>query len=158
MPLQGDASSVTGHLDLQDARDGCQRSLCGPRLIVNAGDAAGRPEQAQDGGHVTPSKASAKASSQQSASAAEAAKEEVASVRREATAAKEASAAELSLMRRQLASAQSAAADAEAALAEAEKVLLQPEPTLKLAHRPRGASIYSVLCVSYFAPLGATDG
>ncbi len=74
---------------------------------------------------MTPSKPSAKASSQQSASAAEAAKEELASVRREAAAAKEASAAELSLMRRQLASAQSAAADAEGALAEAEKVAFQ---------------------------------
>ena len=71
---------------------------------------------------MTPSKAAAKASTQQSASAAEAAKEELASVRREAAAAKEASGAELSLMRRQLASAQSAAADAEGALAEAEKV------------------------------------
>lgn len=46
-------------------------------------------------------------------------------MRREAAAAKEASAAEVSLMRRQLASAQSAAADAEAALAEAEKVCFQ---------------------------------
>lgn len=71
---------------------------------------------------MTPSKASAKASSQQSASAADAAREELASVRREAAAAKEASAAEVSLMRRQLASTQSAAADAEAALADAEKV------------------------------------
>lgn len=86
---------------------------------------AGRPEKRQDSGHVTPSKASAKASSQQSATAADAAREELASVRREAAAAKEASAAEVSLMRRQLASAQSAAADAEAALADAEKVMPQ---------------------------------
>lgn len=71
---------------------------------------------------MTPSKASAKASNQQSSAVAEASKEELATVRREAAAAKEASAAELLLMRRQLASAQSAAADAEAALAEAEKV------------------------------------
>lgn len=50
------------------------------------------------------------------------AKEELASMRRDAAAAKEASAAELALMRRQLASAESAAADVEAALADTEKV------------------------------------
>ncbi len=93
---------------------------------------------------MTPSKASTKASSQQSASAAEAAKEELASVRREAAAAKEASAAELSLMRRQLASAQSAAADAEAALAEAEKVPSQNICALELYNDCSGLYI---LCI-----------
>ena len=71
---------------------------------------------------MTPSRASAKAPVRQSTSEADAAKEELASVRREAAATREASTAELSLMRRQLASAQTAAADAEAAHAEAEKV------------------------------------
>ena len=93
---------------------------------------------------MTPSKASAKASIQQSATAADAAREELAFVWREAAAAKEASAAEVSLMRRQLASAQSAAADAEGALADAEKVM--PQHDCFSLREDRKSSFHHMVC------------